>query len=164
MARNLASLTCLVCYYQMQGKGNIDLRFAQDIIRRGERIGFAMLRRTHDLPRQIIRFEPRSKVRSLQTFKKPEAKRASGFLNGRGERIRTSGLLLPKQARYQAALRPDTGRAMPIAATSGAVKESRIRKLRKSRGVLRRRDLLTRRHDHYCLYRCRRLSGEGRNL
>ena len=26
---------------------------------------------------------------------------------GRGERIRTSGILLPKQARYQAALRPD---------------------------------------------------------
>ena len=32
------------------------------------------------------------------------------FSNGRGERIRTSGLLLPKQARYQAALRPDTGK------------------------------------------------------
>ena len=28
---------------------------------------------------------------------------------GRGERIRTSGILLPKQARYQAALRPDGG-------------------------------------------------------
>jgi hypothetical protein len=26
---------------------------------------------------------------------------------GRGEKIRTFGLLLPKQARYQAALRPD---------------------------------------------------------
>ena len=26
---------------------------------------------------------------------------------GRGERIRTSGLLLPKQAYYQAVLRPD---------------------------------------------------------
>ena len=30
------------------------------------------------------------------------------FLNGRGERIRTSGLLLPKQAHYQAVLRPVT--------------------------------------------------------
>jgi hypothetical protein len=28
------------------------------------------------------------------------------FQNGRGERIRTSDILLPKQARYQAALRP----------------------------------------------------------
>ena len=27
--------------------------------------------------------------------------------NGRGERIRTSDILLPKQARYQAALRPE---------------------------------------------------------
>gem|GEM_PF-5464711 len=27
--------------------------------------------------------------------------------NGRGERIRTSGPLLPKQMRYQAALRPE---------------------------------------------------------
>src|SRR3989304_2880028 len=30
--------------------------------------------------------------------------------NGRGERIRTSGLLVPNQARYQAALRPDRAR------------------------------------------------------
>ena len=29
-------------------------------------------------------------------------------ISGRGERIRTSDILLPKQARYQAALRPDT--------------------------------------------------------
>ena len=29
------------------------------------------------------------------------------FEDGRGERIRTSGVLLPKQVRYQAALRPD---------------------------------------------------------
>ena len=29
-------------------------------------------------------------------------------LFGRGERIRTSDILLPKQARYQAALRPDS--------------------------------------------------------
>jgi hypothetical protein len=28
------------------------------------------------------------------------------FICGRGERIRTSDILLPKQARYQAALRP----------------------------------------------------------
>ena len=28
------------------------------------------------------------------------------FVCGRGERIRTSDILLPKQARYQAALRP----------------------------------------------------------
>ena len=28
-------------------------------------------------------------------------------INGRGERIRTSGLLVPNQARYQASLRPD---------------------------------------------------------
>ncbi len=31
---------------------------------------------------------------------------------GRGERIRTSGFLLPKQALYQAELRPDAGEAM----------------------------------------------------
>ncbi len=31
--------------------------------------------------------------------------------NGRGERIRTSGPLLPKQMRYQAALLPDTSPA-----------------------------------------------------
>ena len=33
----------------------------------------------------------------------PDLRRKSG----RGERIRTSDLLLPKQSRYQAALRPD---------------------------------------------------------
>jgi len=35
--------------------------------------------------------------------------RLKGFLRmtGRGERIRTSDILLPKQARYRAALRPD---------------------------------------------------------
>ncbi len=32
------------------------------------------------------------------------------FGNGRGERIRTSALLLPKQALYRAKLRPDAGR------------------------------------------------------
>ena len=31
----------------------------------------------------------------------------NGMKNGRGERIRTSDPLLPKQVRYQAALRPD---------------------------------------------------------
>ncbi len=33
----------------------------------------------------------------------------ANWKNGRGERIRTSDPLLPKQVRYQAALRPDDG-------------------------------------------------------
>ena len=37
-------------------------------------------------------------------------------LNGRGERIRTSDILLPKQARYRAAPRPENlGICIPIA-------------------------------------------------
>jgi hypothetical protein len=36
------------------------------------------------------------------------------FRNGRGERIRTSDPLLPKQVRYQAALRPDCGDEMSV--------------------------------------------------
>ena len=35
-----------------------------------------------------------------------EVGRSLIFFCGRGERIRTSDILLPKQARYQAALRP----------------------------------------------------------
>ena len=33
--------------------------------------------------------------------------------DGRGERIRTSDILLPKQARYRAALHPERPRIMP---------------------------------------------------
>ncbi len=40
-------------------------------------------------------------------------------IDGRGERIRTSGLLLPKQARYRAALRPDVSH-INIAPSAGA--------------------------------------------
>src|SRR5579864_5314955 len=36
---------------------------------------------------------------------------ASPFLAGRGERIRTSGIQLPKLALYQAELRPETAKA-----------------------------------------------------
>ena len=35
-------------------------------------------------------------------------------LDGRGERIRTSDPLLPKQVRYQAALRPDCGDKLSV--------------------------------------------------
>ncbi len=38
----------------------------------------------------------------------------SYWRNGRGERIRTSDPLLPRQVRYQAALRPDKGRTSSI--------------------------------------------------
>ena len=39
-------------------------------------------------------------------------KRGEKERNGRGGRIRTCDILLPKQARYQAALRPETKRTM----------------------------------------------------
>ena len=35
-------------------------------------------------------------------------------MNGRGERIRTSGLYVPNVALYQAKLHPDTAVAMPV--------------------------------------------------
>ena len=52
----------------------------------------------------------------LRDLKTPEFERGnrdkSLKYNGRSERIRTSDPLLPKQVRYQAALRSDTGRVI----------------------------------------------------
>ena len=39
-------------------------------------------------------------------------------MNGRGERIRTSGLYVPNVALYQAKLHPDAAVAMPVLAAS----------------------------------------------
>lgn len=69
---------------------------------RGERIGSL-----RSPPSRLVPFGSKEVLikRSPHIHKKkpPEG---GFFVNGRGERIRTSGLLLPKQARYQAALRP----------------------------------------------------------
>ena len=72
-----------------RARGLAALRFAELAIAAGNR-SF-----------RTYRFEPAH----TQTIKK--AAQRGRFFNGRGERIRTSGLLLPKQTRYQAALRPD---------------------------------------------------------
>ena len=56
------------------------------------------------------------RVKGTTTYRRPVdlvLKRAK-WKNGRGERIRTSDPLLPKQVRYQAALRPDWFCEMPI--------------------------------------------------
>ena len=47
----------------------------------------------------------------LSCYKKNAGQMADVFFNGRSERIRTSDILVPNQARYQAALRSegDTG-------------------------------------------------------
>jgi hypothetical protein len=44
---------------------------------------------------------------------------------GRGERIRTSGLLLPKQALYQAKLRPGEPKYSPIQCGLGSLSDMR---------------------------------------
>ncbi len=54
----------------------------------------------------MARFEPGSSSKYLSPRPLKKAALEAAFFNGRGERIRTSGLLLPKQTRYQAALRP----------------------------------------------------------
>ena len=63
---------------------------AIDRARRGHRIG--------NTESETVESAKPSTVKSQNNF--------SG-INGRGERIRTSGLLVPNQARYQASLRPD---------------------------------------------------------
>ena len=50
--------------------------------------------------------KPAPPTRSTKIKKGYDICRNPLILNGRGERIRTSDILLPKQARYQAALRP----------------------------------------------------------
>ena len=50
-----------------------------------------------------------SESETVESAKPSTVKSPNNFsgINGRGERIRTSGLLVPNQARYQASLRPD---------------------------------------------------------
>lgn len=52
----------------------------------------------------------------------------AGRSNRRGDRIRTCDILLPKQARYQAALHPDAHIAETIRSTSDYITQNNIKK------------------------------------
>src|SRR5262245_15881132 len=70
--------------------------------------------------------DPLSYRRELRNFFPGAAALPFGSGDGRGEWIRTTDPLLPKQMRYQAALRPEAGHSIPsLGKTGSAVRTTR---------------------------------------